>query len=206
MKEGNGKAIAAEVVRLLEESRSELEKYRHTLVNDQRQLTEHLENLRKELIESLEEMRKAFSDTRSLTAETSARLLENVHDLQDLLKQLPGTEPAILKNWLNEIRKNLSLMIRNLGGASIFSERILRLLDKAHRMKIKLDIIRLKLKLGAMEIREAVADTRKSFRDRIARIRTYASQKEKMIGSSLNHFRKEVTEAYDHLNKALASK
>lgn len=83
MKEVNGKAIAAEVVRLLEESRSELEKYRHALVNDQRQLTEHLENLRKELIESLEEMRKAFSDTRSLTAETSARLLENVHDLQD---------------------------------------------------------------------------------------------------------------------------
>lgn len=206
MKEVNGKAIAAEVVRLLEESRSELEKYRHTIVNDQRQLTEHLENLRKELVESLEEMRKTFSDTRTLTAETSSRLLGNVRDLQDRLKQLPGSEPEILKNWLNDIRKYLTRMIRDLGGTSVFSERILRLLDSAHRMKIKLDIVRLKLKLGAMNIRDAVADTRKAFRDRIAKLRTYASRKERMIGDNLHHFRKEVSEAYDHLSKALSSK
>lgn len=206
MKEANGKAIAAEVVRLLEESKNELEKYRHTLVTDQRQLTEHLENLRKELIESLEDMRKAFSDTRTLTAETSGRLLDHVRDLQDRLRQLPGSDPEILKNWLSGIRKSLTRMIRDLGGTSVFSRRILRLLDKAHRMKIKLDIVRLRLKLGAMDIRDAVADTRKAFRDRVAKIRTYASRKEQMIGNNLHHFRKEVSEAYDHLSKALSSK
>ena len=206
MKLTNGKAIAAEVVRLLEESRHELERYRHELVHDQRTMTDHLENLRQELIDSLVDMRKAFSDTRSLTAETSRRLLENVQDLQDQLKHLPGTEPEVLKNWLNGIRKNLTRMIRELGGTTSFSGKILQLLDRVHRIKIKLDILRLKLKLGAMDIRDAVADTRRSFRDKMAKVRTYAARKEEIIGRRLYHFRKEVSEAYDHLSKALASK
>ena len=60
MKETNGKALAAEVVKLLEQSKSELEHYRKSLVEDQRQLTVHLEELRVELMESITEMRKVF--------------------------------------------------------------------------------------------------------------------------------------------------
>jgi len=206
MKQGNGKMIAAEVVKLLEESRKELEHYRKTLSNDQRQMADHLEALRQELQSSLADMRKAFSDTRTLTAETSKRLLEKVQSLQERLEHLPSNEPELLKKWLTGIKRTLNGIIHDLGGEHIFSERLAHLADQLHRLRIKADILKLKIRLGAMDIRDVVVDTRKSFRDRMTVVRTYAAQKEEMIGKRLKHFRKEVSEAYDHLSKALVSK
>ena len=206
MKERNGKAVAAEVVRLLEQSRSELENYRKTLMQDQRHLADHLEELRTELVESIAEMRKAFSDVRMLTAETSGRLMAKVEELQDKLSHLPGTDPDLLRNWLTGIRKILSAIIRDLGGESSFTGKLARLADRVHRLRIKADILRLKIRLGAMDIRDVVLDTRRSFREKMATLRTYASRKEEMMGKRMNHFRREVSEAYEHLSKALASK
>jgi hypothetical protein len=40
----------------------------------------------------------------------------------------------------------------------------------------------------------------------MAKIRTYAAHREEMIGRQLSHFRKEVSEAYDHLSKALSAR
>lgn len=206
MKQGNGKMIAAEVVKLLEESRKELEHYRKALANDQRQMVDHLEALRQELQSSLSDMRKAFSDTRTLTVATSKRLLEKVQYLQDRLVHLPSNEPELLKKWLTGIKRTLNEIIQDLGGENIFSERLARLVDQLHRLRIKADILKLKVRLGAMDIRDVVVGTRKSFRDQMASVRTYAAHKEDMIGKRLKHFRQEVSEAYDHLSKALASK
>jgi hypothetical protein len=206
MKSGNGKLNASEVVKLLEASRTELEHYRKALADNQTELTQHLENLRKELSDSLTEMRTLFSDTKVLTIETSGRLIARVQNLQDILMHLPGSEPALIKNWLLGIKRTLSGMIRDLGGESVFSGALARLVDRVHRLRIKVDILRLRVRLGAMDIRDAVADTKSSFRDKMTKIRTYASQKEEMIGRRLSHFRKEVSEAYDHLSQALSAR
>ncbi|MEY3405889.1 MAG: hypothetical protein RL161_1319 [Bacteroidota bacterium] len=206
MKESNGKAVAAEVVKLLEQSRNELENYRKALAQDQRRLADHLEELRSELIDSLTDMRTAFSDARSLTSETSQRLMVKVDELQEKLAHVPGTDPDLLKNWLSGIRKILTAIIRDLGGEGMFTGKLVRLTDRIHRLKIKADILRLKLRLGAMDIRDVVLDTRRSFREKMATLRTYASRKEELLGKRIQHFRKEVSEAYDHLSKALASK
>lgn len=206
MKESNGKAVAAEVIKLLEQSKNELEHYRKALAQDQRQLTEHLEALRSELKDSLSDMRVAFSDVRSLTAETSQRLMAKVDELQEKLAHLPGTDPDLLKNWLSGIRKILTAIIYDLGGNGTFTGKLVRLTDRIHRLKIKVDILRLKLRLGAMDIRDVVLETRRSFREKMATLRTYASRREELLGRRIHHFRKEVSEAYDHLSKALASK
>jgi predicted nucleic acid-binding Zn-ribbon protein len=206
MKSGNGKLNASEVVKLLEASRTELEHYRKALADNQTALAEHLENLRKELSDSLTEMRAVFADTKVLTIETSGRLMARVQSLQEILTHIPGSEPALIKNWLLAIKRTLSGMIRDLGGESVFSGALARLVDRVHRLKIKVDILRLRLKLGAMDIRDAVVDTKNSFREKMAKITTYATQKEEMIGRRLSHFRKEVSEAYDHLSKALSAR
>ncbi|MFZ9980450.1 MAG: hypothetical protein ACO3FI_00315 [Cyclobacteriaceae bacterium] len=206
MRSGNGKLIASEVVKLLEASRAELEHYRKALADNQTELAEHLKDLRKELSDSLNEMRVVFSDTKTITIETSKRLMARVQNLQDILTHLPGSEPALIKNWLLKIKRTLSGMIRDLGGESVFSGALARLIDRVHRLKIKADILRLKVRLGAMDIRDAVSDTRRAFRDKMIRIKTYASHKEEMIGRRLSHFRKEVSEAYDHLSKALSAR
>jgi|GEM_PF-1052212 len=206
MKSENGKSVASEVVKLLEASRTELEHYRRALADNQTALAAHLENLRKELSDALTEMRVVFADTKVLNIETSGRLMARVKSLQEILMHIPGSEPALIKNWLLAIKRTLSGMIRDLGGESVFSGALARLVDRAHRLKIKVDILRLRLKLGAMDIRDAVVDTKNSFREKMVDLKTYASQKEGIIGRRLSHFRKEVSEAYDHLSKALSAR
>jgi hypothetical protein len=97
-------------------------------------------------------MRAVFADTKVLTIETSGRLMARVQSLQEILTHIPGSEPALIKNWLLAIKRTLSGMIRDLGGESVFSGALARLVDRVHRLKIKVDILRLRLKLGAMDM------------------------------------------------------
>ena len=112
----------------------------------------------------------------------------------------------MVRNWLTGIRRILSGIIRDLGAERTFTGKLIQLADRIHRLKIKADILRLKIRLGAMDIRDVVLETRKTFKEKMATLRTYASRKEEMLGRRMHHFRKEVSEAYEHLNKALASK
>jgi len=198
--------ITDEVVRMLEQSRMELENYRRELGKDKAEIGRHIRELRMELMSSIGEMRKVFGESKDLTIETAQQLKVRVDDLETQVRKLAEPEAERLRSRLIAIRKTLKEILSDMTGHGPFPMTMAVLGDKLHRLRIKADILRLRMQLGKMNLRDAVFESRKSLRDRVRRIRSYASHTEESLEKRLRSFRKEIREAYDHMNKAFTVK
>lgn len=198
--------ITDDVVRLLERSREDLEHYRRELGKDKAEVGRHIRELRMELMSSITEMRKVFSESKDLTIETARRLMDRVDELEKQIKTLTEPEAERLRSRLIAIRKALRDILIEMAGTGPFPMAMVVMGDKLHRLRIKADILRLRMQLGKMNLRDAVFESRKTLRDRVRRIRSYAQDSEESLEKRLRAFRKEVHDAYEHMNKAFTIK
>lgn len=198
--------ITDDVVKLLERSREDLEHYRRELGKDKAEIGKHIRELRMELMSSITEMRKVFSESKDLTIETARRLGERVNELEKQIRTLTEPEAERLRSRLIAIRRSLREILTDMAGAGPFPMAMVVLGDKLHRLRIKADILRLRMQLGKMNLRDAVFESRKTLRDRVRRIKSYAQHSEENLEKRLRSFRKEIHEAYEHMNKAFTLK
>lgn len=80
---------------------------------------------------------------------------------------------------------------------------ILALQHRLQRLRIKAEMLCLRARLGKMDLHDAWEERRQEFRRRLDRLRSnFSHAREEALGD-LEHFRKEVAAAYQHLEKAL---
>ena len=198
--------ITDDVVKLLEQSRADLEHYRRELGKDKAEIGRHIRELRMELMSSITEMRNVFTDSKDLTVETAERLKHRVNELEKQIRTLSEPEAERLRSRLIAIRRSIREILTDLSGSGPFPMAMVVLGDKLHRLRIKADILRLRMQLGRMDLRDAVFESRKSLRERVRRIRSFALDSEERLEKRLRSFRKEISEAYEQMNKAFTLK
>jgi hypothetical protein len=198
--------LAREVAELLKKSKDELERYFHLISSDQQTMDQHLLDLKADLIQALVEIKKIIAEKDLIKPETAAKLKVKISELEMRINKIPGNEKAAIADYLSDLRLILSGILSDLFNDADYHLGLTRIGDRTHRLKIKLDILRLKLELGKMDLKQAFQEGKETINDKIESFKKYTGNQEKRATHRIKNIRTELTEAYEHLNKAFTKK
>lgn len=198
--------LAREVAELLKKSKDELERYFHLINSDQQTMDQHLVELKSDLIQALSDIKKIIAEKDLFKPETAARLKQKISELEQRINKIPGDEKSAIVKYLSDLRIILSGILSDLFNEPDYHSGLTRIGDRTHRLKLKLDILRLKLELGKMDLKQAYEEGKETINEKIESFKKYTNDKEKLAAHRFKSFRTELTEAYDHLNKAFTKK
>jgi hypothetical protein len=193
------------VVRMLERSGTELELYRRRMNEESLQMEENLNELKLEIGRALAELRKLSGERAGLSPSTSKKLQERYLDLRSQMNSLSEKTTDKWLDTLELVQKQLKGIIRDLSKEKTFSRQTASLTDRIHRIRTKLDMFRIKLKLGSMEARSVWDEGKHNLNQRVSRLKLLSREARRNAGDRVDKFRKEINEAYRHLQKALTN-
>jgi ElaB/YqjD/DUF883 family membrane-anchored ribosome-binding protein len=177
---------------------SELTQFRKELSKDQVSVHDRYEQLKKELREAIAQMKDMLKDNKSLAKDVAETLRFRLALLEEQVHAPKVTEAEILEQ-LNRIRKATEDVVKYLGSLSIDDLSLAGLTDRIYRYKVKLAILKLRIQLGTLKMKDSFLDIR---HDVTVKLRC----SEKTVGKRWNVFHHEISEAYEHLQKAFTSK
>jgi ElaB/YqjD/DUF883 family membrane-anchored ribosome-binding protein len=177
---------------------SELTQFRKELSKDQVSVHDRYEQLKKELREAIAQMKDMLKDNKSLAKDVAETLRFRLALLEEQVHAPKVTEAEILEQ-LNRIRKATEDVVKYLGSLSIDDLSLAGLTDRIYRYKVKLAILKLRIQLGTLKMKDSFLDIRHDVTVKLRR-------SEKTVGKRWNVFHHEISEAYEHLQKAFTSK
>lgn len=195
------------VTDMLESAEADIELFRKELGKDQVNLHERYEQLKKELRQAIGQMKDMVKENKALAKDLSEALRERLSALEtEVQSQLPRVSEAELHEQLARIRHALDEMLTYLSGLRVYNFSVARLMDNMYRYRIKFAILRLKVQLGALEVKDSFMDIRHDVKKKIQEIQSKMERSGGDLEKRWDHVRDEVTAAYEHLQKAFTSK
>lgn len=195
------------VADMLQSAQAEIEQFRDALGKDQASVHDRYEQLKKELRHAIGQMKDVVKENKSLANDVADALRERLARLEEYVPpKVPGLPEADLEKQLTRIREGLDDIVSYLSGLRYYDISLAGLMDRVHRYRIKFAILRLRLRLGALEIKDTFLDLRYDARKKIHTLRQRADRAEEDLEKRWKVFRTELTAAYDHMHKAFTSK
>lgn len=199
-------AMMASLVKMLERSGSELEAYQHKINEDRQKMEEYLDELKLEMARALSELRKISLSANTINPSTAARIKERYEQLKSMMGDAAEKSVEEWHSILLGVRKQLTGVLSDLSKDQTYTHQAAALQDRIHKLRMKLDMYKIRFRLGAMDLRDAVQQRREQFNKRISKLKKITQQRGKDVETQYTHFRKEMAEAYKHLSKAFAIK
>jgi len=194
------------VVDLLETAQDDIEQFREELGHDQTNVHDRYEQLKGEIKSAIDQMRDMIRDNKALARDVAEALRFRLA----LLEEQVTTPKLDSKNdWLaqlSQIKLAMEDIVHFLGKVTTYDLSLSLIHDRIYRYKIKLAIIKLKVQLGVMQMKDTVMDARFDLKKKIRHMRDFASHSEKGLEKRWHEFHTEINEAYEHLQKAFTSK
>jgi gas vesicle protein len=192
---------------MLESAQADIELFRKELGKDQVNLHDRYEQLKKELRQAIGQMKDMVKENKALAKDLSEALRQRLSALEaEVQSPLPRVSEAELHEQLARIRHGLDEMITYLSGLRVYNFSVARLMDNMYRYRIKFAILRLKVQLGALEVKDSFMDIRHDVKKKIQDIQSKMERSGGDLEKRWDHVRDEVTAAYEHLQKAFTSK
>ena len=186
------------VVDMLESAEAELAQFRKELSNDKAKVHDRYEQLKKELRVGIRQMKEMISENKGLGKDMADALKLRLLQLEEQVRLPKASEADVLAQHEN-IRKAAEEVVKYLGSLSLEDLSLAGLADRIYRYKIKFAILKLRIQLGALKMKDTVLDLRHD-------IRVNFHRSENRIEKRWGTFFREISEAYDHLQKAFTTK
>jgi transposase len=187
---------------LLEKTKAEVAKFRAELSGEKEQVEQKYEGVREELKIVIGQMNDLLEHNVEVTREQAQALREKVSDLE---LQLGASAMEIAKDFKAHIKvvsnslRNVAMQI-NPDGA--FSRKWARVHDRLLRSRIKLEILRLKLKLGRMDLKDLGTARKQEIQAKINQVKNYWRGQETAIEGGWKKFREELEDTYSRIQHA----
>ncbi len=189
---------APQLADMLESAQVELAKFRKELSKDKVSVIERYEKLKKELRSAIRQMKDMLSENKALAADITEALKLKLAKLEEQVHAPKVTEAEIM-DQLNQIRKATEDVVKYLSSLSVNDLALASLTDRIYRYKIKLAILKLRIQLGTLKMKDTFLDIRHDTKVKVHR----SSHR---IEKKWNVFHHEISEAYGHLQKAFTTK
>lgn len=192
---------------MLESAKADLEKFRNELGKDMVSVHDRYTQLKKELLEAIRQMKAMIDENKALAKEVADTLREKLSTLEaEVTKQSEKLSESDLVKQLVTIKEAMAEIVGYLGSIPVYDLSLSRIHDRIYRYKIKLAILKLKIQLGTLKVKDVVLDAKFDLKRKAHDFRTYAERSEENLGKRWKVFQHEITEAYEHLQKAFTSK
>ncbi len=194
------------VVDLLESAQADLEQFRKDLGHDQAGVHMKYDQLKGEIKGALHQMKEMVRDNKALAKDVADALRAKLSQLEEHVAAPRKEGEAELLNQLTILKRMMEDIVRYLGKIDFFDLSLSRINDRIYRYKIKLGIIKLKFQLGTMQMKDTVLDVRYDMKEKINELREYMSRSGGGLEKRWHLFHHEISEAYEHLQKAFTQK
>jgi len=192
---------------MLESAKDDLSRFRKEVGRDIVSVQDRYVRLRKELIEAVRQIRSMIDESKDLSQDIVETLHAKLSRLESSLeKNAEKLSKTELADQLTILKDGMTDLVKYLGSLDFYDLTLSRLHDRFYRFKIKFAILKLKLQLGSLQVREVYLDTRFDLKKKAHTLRTRAVRAEANAERKWKSFQYEMSEAYEHLNKAFTSK
>lgn len=192
---------------MLESAKDDLNHFRKELGKDMVNVQDRYVRLRKELIEAIRQIRSMIDDSKDLGSDVVETLQAKLASLESSLeKGANRLEKTELVKELTLLKEGMTDLVNYLGTLDFYDLTFSRIYDRFYRFKIKFAILKLKLQLGALQVKDVYLDTRFDMKKKANTLRTRAVRAELSAEKKWRAFQHEMSEAYEHLSKAFTSK
>jgi hypothetical protein len=195
-----------ESVNMLESAQEDLEQFRKELGHDQVNVLLRYHQLKTEIKEALGQMKAMIQDNKVLAREVTESIQQKLLQLQQQVETPDQLSGGDMVSQLSNIRRLMEDIVKYLGKITVYDLSLARINDRMYRYKIKLSIIKLKVQLGTMQLKDTVLDTRHDFKKRVSDLRDFVEQSEEGLERRWKVFHHEISTAYEHMQKAFTSK
>ena len=194
------------VVDLLESAQSDLEQFRKDLGHDQAGVHMKYDQLKGEIKDALRQMKEMVRDNKALAKDVADALRVKLSQLEEHLAAPHKEGDGELLNQLTIIKRMMEDIAKYLAKIDFFDLSLSRITDRIYRYKIKLGIVKLKFQLGTMQMKDTVLDVKYDLKGKIHELREYLNRSEDGLEKRWHLFHHEISEAYEHLQKAFTAK
>lgn len=195
------------VVDLLESAKADLDQFREELGKESVNVRDRYEALKKEMHSAVTQMKEMVQDNKVLAKDIAETLRQKLALLEEqMLIQSDRLTESDLVHQLTRVKAIMEDIVAYLGTLSFYDLSLGRIHDRIYRYKIKLAILKLRVQLGTMKMKDVVMDARFDLKRKVHELRQLAGHSEEGLEKRWNHVRHELSEAYEHLHKAFTSK
>lgn len=199
--------IKSNVVDLLESAKTDLDQFREELGKESVNVRDRYEALKKEMQRAVAQMKEMVRDNKILAKDIAETLRQKLALLEEqLVIQSDRLTESDLVHQLTRMKAIMEDIVAYLGSLSFYDLSLGRIHDRIYRYKIKLAILKLKVQLGTMKMKDVVMDARFDLNGKVHELRQLIGHSEEGLEKRWNHVRHELSEAYEHLHKAFTSK
>lgn len=194
------------VVDLLTTAQDDIEQFREQLDHDKVDVHERYDQLKHEIKDAIRQMKDMIRDNKALAKDIADALRVKLAHLEEQVMTPKPDNKKDLIEQLSHVKKVMESIVQYLSKVTTYDLSLSLIHDRIYRYKIKLAIIKLKLQLGTMQIKDTVMDAKFDIKQKIHHLRGFAANSEKGIEKKWKVFHTEISEAYQHLQKAFTSK
>jgi hypothetical protein len=194
------------VVDLLSTAQDDIEQFRKELDHDKVDVHDRYDKLKHEIKDAIRQMKDMIRDNKVLAKDiTDSLRIRLAHLEEQVMTPKPNNKEDLIEQ-LSHVKKLMESIVQYLGKVTTYDLSLSLIHDRIYRYKIKLAIIKLKLQLGTMQLKDTVMDVKFDIKKKFHHLRGFASNSEKGIEKKWKVFHAEISEAYEHLQKAFTSK
>lgn len=162
-----------------------------------------------EAFEKYQEVKKKFH---AFMHEALNKLREDKVSVEELTMKFQQIEHLLIsekieakENFIEQKEKILALVEQiedALKNTAVDKDFQIKINTEIEKFKIKMEILRLRLELGKLEVKKGFESLKLEFAERVDKIKHKLEEGESSMSKNWDHFTHEMSEAYKHLKKA----
>lgn len=162
-----------------------------------------------EAFEKYQEIKKKF---RGFMHEVINKLREDKVSAEELTLKFQKVEHLLVsekietKENFNEQKKKILALVEEMEDAlkstAVDKDFHIKINTEIEKFKIKMEILRLRLELGKLDVKKGFESLKSEFAERLDSIKMKFEEGESALAHNWDHFSHELSEAYKHLKKA----
>ena len=201
----NTNSIVDKVIGLLHDTKAEIEQFWKEVGHERGEVALKYLELKEEMKTALQEMRELIQLNKAITRESVNSLNRKLIALEQQLLVAGENTSCDLVGHLAKIKTIMTGIVDDLCKEG-YNETFEKIHDQMYRFKIKLDILKLKLELGKMNMKDILNDAHHSLDKKIEILKDFSSESEETLRKRWKDFSHGVNDAYSVLNKTFTSR
>ena len=198
-------SIVDKVIGLLHDTKAEIEQFWKEVGHERGEVALKYLELKEEMKTALQEMRELIQLNKAITRESVNSLNRKLIALEQQLLAAGENTSCDLVGHLAKIKTIMTGIVDDLCEEG-YNETFEKIHDQMYRFKIKLDILKLKLELGKMNMKDILNDAHHSLDKKIEILKDFSSESEETLRKRWKDFSHGVNDAYSVLNKTFTSR
>lgn len=201
MNTDNTSGTTALIIQRLEATKKDIGQFLDDLSLENTDAQSRYENLKEELKASVREIRESLNRESFVSEEVAIALEVKLSAIDERLRRSDGNTADHARQFIRAIKSILKEVNLALGKDGSFNEFLERTHDQLQRLRLKFEIIKLRLALGTLKVKYAGEEMHHLLSQKVEALSSFIRESQDNAEEKLRKFRLMVKKIYSEIEK-----